>query len=184
METTTFIIDRKKFHIELLSIKKLTPKSFKAGIAQINVLPDQIELHTVGITKYFSAQTEGYVDVFVPFRLLFAYASTMTTSELKFVVKQGEIQCGSSTFSSPDVKVRPIFIADNGVLPLNANEFDLLRYAYKASESELDNFGLTKNVDKAQERLKARLTQAFDILAYYHVTYKELENLIIKKFKA
>ncbi|MEI6901393.1 MAG: hypothetical protein WCL00_16065, partial [Bacteroidota bacterium] len=160
VETTTFILERKKFHAELVSIKKLTPKFFKSGIALINVLPEQIELHTVGITKYFSAQTEGYVDVFVPLRLLFAYASTMSTSELKFEVKQGEIQCGSSIFSSPDIKIRFIFNADNGILPLNASEFDLLRYAYKASESELANFGLTKNVEKAQARLTERLSQA------------------------
>ena len=52
-----------------------------------------------------------------------------------------------------DVKIRSIFAADNGILPLNANEFDLLRYAYKASESELANFGLTRTCEKGSERL-------------------------------
>jgi len=69
-------------------------------------------------------------------------------------------------------------------MPLNANEFDLLRYAYKSSESELADFGLTEPVKKAQERFTVRLAEAIDILGYYRVTYKELENLIIKKFKA
>jgi hypothetical protein len=184
VETTTFILDRKKFHTELLSIKKLTPKFFKTGVAQINVLPDQIELHTVGITKYFSAQTEGYWDIFIPFRLLFAYSSTMSSDELKFEVRQGEIKCGGSTFSSPEIKIRPIFNANNDGMPLNANEFDLLRYAYKSSESELADFGLSEPVKKAEERLKARIAKAVDILGYYRVTYKELENLVIKKFKS
>ena len=91
METTTFILDRKKFNTELVSIKKLTPKFFKTGVAQIHVLPEQIELHVVGITKYISAQTEGYFDVFIPLRLLYAYSSTITTPELKYEVKNGEI---------------------------------------------------------------------------------------------
>lgn len=184
MEATTFTLDRKKFHTELLSIKKLTPKFFKTGIAQINVLPDQIELHTVGITKYFSAQTIGYWDVFVPIRLLFAYSSTMSSDELKFEVSQGEIKCGSATFSSPEIKVHPIFNANNEGMPLNANEFDLLRYAYKSGESELTDFGLTEPVIKARKRLDVKLAEAADILGYYHVTYKELENLVFKKFKA
>lgn len=184
MEITTFIIDRKKFHSELVNIKKLTPRFFKTGVAQINVLPDQIELHTVGITKYFLAQTERYWDIFVPFRLLFAYSSTTNATELKFEVRQGEIQYGGSTFSSPEIKIRPIFNANNEVMPVNANEFDLLRYAYKSSESELADFGLTEPVMKAQERFEARLAEAVDILGYYRVTYKELENLVIKKFKA
>jgi hypothetical protein len=177
VETTTFILDRKKFHSELVSIKKLTPKFFKTGVAQVNVLPDQIELHIVGITKYFSAQTEGYFDVFIPLRLLFAYSSTISTPELKFEVRQGEIRCGISTFTCPEIKIRPIFNANNDVMPLNANEFDLLRYAYKSSESELEDFGLTEPVKKAQGRLKTRLAEAIDILGYYRVTYKELENL-------
>jgi len=46
MESTTFTVDRKKFNNELFSIKKLTPRFFKAGIAQINVLSEQIELYT------------------------------------------------------------------------------------------------------------------------------------------
>jgi hypothetical protein len=184
VETTTFIIDRKKFHSDLLSIRKLTPKVFKMGVAQINVLPDQIELHTAGITKYFTAQTDGYWDVFVPIRLLFAYSSTMSSDELKFEIKQGEIQCGGSTFTSPEIKVRPIFNANNEVMPINANEFDLLRYAYKANESELADFGLTEPVMKARARLETRLAEAVGILGYYRVTYKELENLVLKRFKS
>jgi hypothetical protein len=184
VETTTFILDRQKFNTELLSIKKLTPKYFKTGVVQINVLPDQIELHTVGITKYLSAQTEGYCDVFLPIRILFAYSSTFSTIELKFEVKQGEIRCGDSTFTSPEIKIRPIFNADSDVMPLNAAEFDLLKYAHKVSASELADFGLTKKVKKARERLRVRLLDALVVLDQYHITYTDLENLVINKFQS
>ena len=107
----------------------------------------------------------------------------MSSDELKFEVRQGEIRCGGSTFTSPEIKLRPIFNANNEGLPINANEFDLLRYAYKANESELADFGLTEPVIKANARLEAKLTEAIGILGYYHVTYKDLEKLVIKKFK-
>ncbi len=69
-------------------------------------------------------------------------------------------------------------------MPLNADEFDLLKYAYKASESELADFGLTQKVNDAQEKLRIRLAEALVLLGNYHITYNDLENLIIKKFKA
>lgn len=181
MGTISFIVDRKKFHTELLSIKKLTPKFFKTGVAQINILPEQIELHTSGITKYIDAQTEGYFDVFIPIRLLFAYSSTMSSDELTFEVSQGEIKCGSSTISSPEIKVRPLFNTNNEALIMNPSEYDLLKYALKTTDSELADFGLTELVQKAEERLKVRLTEASAILSDYRVTYKELENLVLKK---
>jgi hypothetical protein len=183
VETTSFILDRKKFHHEMLSIKKLTPKYFKTGVAQINILPEQIEIHVVGITKYISALTEGCYDVLVPIRLLYAYSSTITTPELKFEVKPGEIRCGVSVFSSPEIKLRPIFNTNNDVMPLNADEFDLLKYAYRASESELADFGLSQKVKNAQEKLRISISEALIILGNYRITYSDLEDLIIKKFK-
>lgn len=181
LETTSFTVDRKKFHTELLTIKKLTPKYFKSGVVQINVLPEQIELHTTGITKYIDARTEGYFDVFVPIRLLYAYSSTVLTDELTFEVRQGEIHCGGAIFSSPEIKVRPIFNANNEVLTMNSTEFALLKYSSRANETELADFGLTELVQRAEERLKTRLTEATEILSYYQVTYKELEKLVLKK---
>jgi hypothetical protein len=64
----------------------------------------------------------------IPFRMP-EVIKHQSSEELKFEVGQGEIKCSDSTFTSPEIKVRPIFNANNEVMPINANEFDLLRYA-------------------------------------------------------
>jgi len=80
-------------------------------------------------------------------------------------------------------KIRGIFNTNNDVMPLNANDFDLLKYASKASPLELDDFGLTQKVKDAQEKLTIRLHEALALLDQYRITIKDLENLILQNFK-
>jgi hypothetical protein len=181
--TTTFIIDRKQLHAVLLSIKKQTPKCFKTGIVQINIPPNQIELHAAGITKYLSAQTKGYCDILVPMRLLYAFSSTMSAVKLKFKVKRGEIRCGNSTFKSSEITIRPMFNMDNEVMPMIAAEFDLLKYVYEPKASELENFKLTRKISNTREKLRSRLLEAIVMLDPYHMSYAELQNLVNSKFQ-
>lgn len=95
----------------------------------------------------------------------------------------GEVKCGDSVFTSPEIKVRPIFNTNNDVLPLNADEFDLLKFCLKANESDLNDLGLSQQVKNSKEKLRIRLTEALALLNTYRVTYADLDNLITKKLK-
>lgn len=182
MEVTEFILNRRGLHQALQAIKKLSPSYFKHGFVKINVLPEHVEIHVVGITRYLPAQTEGYYDVYLPLRLLFAMSSTFDSFEIKFIVREGELQCGNAIFSSPEIKIRNIFDTNNDIMPLNASEFDLLKYAYKATKQEIDDFGLTQRVKNAREKLDIRLCEVAALLADYGITKSEIETLIVDKF--
>jgi hypothetical protein len=181
MNKSTFTLNRKKLHAELLSIKRIAPKFFKDGIVQINVLPMQIEVHVIGVTKYLPAITEGYFDIMIPLRLLYAYTSTNKDIDIKFEVKQHELKCGDSLFSHPEIKLTNIFDTNIEELPLNYDNFDLLRYAIKANDRELANMGLTGRVKAAKMNLNTAIVEASSILSSYRITYQDLETLIFNK---
>ncbi|MCK9398985.1 MAG: hypothetical protein M0Q51_03175 [Bacteroidales bacterium] len=184
MEKTVFTVVQAVLHKELTDIKKLNPRYFKKGIAQISVLPEHLELHTVGITRYIPAKTEGYFDVFIPLRFLLAYSKIESLPVLTLEVEQGVIRCGNGILTSPEIKVNNIFNATIDELPLNADEFDLLRYALRADPREIANYGLTMKVNNARDKLRVRITEAASILEGFRVSYTDLESLIMNKLKA
>jgi hypothetical protein len=112
---------------------------------------------------------------------LFAMSLTFNTLELKFIVKEGELSCGNTIFSSPEIKIRNLFDTNNDVMPLNPQDFDLLKYAYRATVCEIADFGLTQRVKDAREKLDIRVYEALAILSDYSVTKKDLDNLILEK---
>jgi len=182
MDQSTFAVNRINFLDALKAIRKISPKLFNSGVAKINVLPEHIELHVVGITKYLKARTENYFDVYIPLRFLYSYASTLKLEELSFTVSKGQLQCGISTVSSPEIYIRDIFHASDDNMPINFDDFDLLKYASATPEEELIRIHLAMKVLKAKSRMKSNLTEALQQLKQYRITYEDLEKLITQKF--
>lgn len=166
----------------LKAIRKISPKYFNSGVAKINILPEQIELHVVGVTKYLKAKTENYLDVYIPLRFLYSYASTLKQEELSFTISEGQLQCGISTLSSPEICIRGIFQAKDDDMPINFDDFDLLKFASATTEEELIRYHLAMKVLNAKSRMKSHLTEALQHLGQYRITYEDLEQLITKKF--
>lgn len=183
MEKTIFTVVQSLLHKELTAIKKLNPRYFKKGVAQISVLPEHLELHTVGITRIIPATTEGYFDVFIPLRHLLAYSKLESLPIVTLEIEDSEIRCGTGILTSPEIRLQNIFNSTIDELPLNADEFDLLKYALRADPREIANYGLTLKVNKAKDKLRVRITEAASILEGFRVSYKDLEDLIMNKLK-
>jgi hypothetical protein len=184
MEKTVFTLSQAVLHKELVDIKKLNPRYFKKGVAQISVLPEHLELHTVGMTRHIPAKTEGYFDIFVPLRYLLAYSLIESLPIVTLEVEEGVIRCGNGILTSPEIKIKNIFNSTIDELPLNADEFELLRYALRADAREIAIYGLTMKVNNAKDKLRVRITEAASILEGFRVSYTDLENLIMNKLKA
>jgi hypothetical protein len=166
-----------------MSIKKYNKKFFATGIAKINVLPGQIEIHSVGEAKYISAKTEGFFDVHIPIKLLYAFAKTNIYGDLTIEIMNGEVSCRGAKFIYPDIMLSPLLGADNKALPFDATEYELLRYLYQAQGMKRDDFELRMEVISSQERLSERILQSYELLKHYHVTKLELEALVNQKLK-
>jgi len=184
MEKSVFTVAQSLLNKELADIKKLNPRYFKKGVAQISVLPEHLELHTVGITRCIAAKTEGYFDLFIPLRFLMAYSKIESLPIVTLEVEEGVIRCGNGILTSPEIKVKNIFNSTIDDLPLNADEFDLLKYSLRADPREIANYGLTMKVNNARDKMRVRIAEAVSALEGFRVSYTDLETLIMNKLKA
>ena len=101
----TFKVNRSELNNVLLEFKRLKNKFYETGVAKISVMLGCIEISGQGIYKTVHGETDGLSEIFVPLKLLYTYSSTCNTPSLCFKFREGEMQCGSSIYSLPKIKV-------------------------------------------------------------------------------
>jgi len=179
----SFTVKTKEIKSALNDMKRIGSKFRKASMLKITVLPDKIEIHTQGITKMLKAETEGLADILVPALLVNGYLDTASNVTIEFIFKQGELQSGSSVYTSSAIKLEEISNIPENELPINPNRLSVLRFAANKSKDEIERLNLKSSIIYAQRRLNEKIQEALECLQDYEVTYDEIYEIIQKKIK-
>ena len=179
----SFIVKTKEMKVALSDMKRISSKFKKASVLRITVLQDKIEIHLPGVTKLLKAETEGLADILVPAMLLTGYLETTSNATIEFVFKQGELQSGSSVYSSSAIKLEQVDNISKNELPINPNRLSILRFAANKSKDEIERLNLKSTITYAQRRLNEKIQEAIECLQDYEVTYDEIYEIIQKKLK-
>jgi hypothetical protein len=142
---------------------------------------EYIELITQGVVKRVKADTIGEGEISLPVTLLKNYLATSSVTLISFKFSAGELECGSSRYSSSAIEVFPIPINTPVVLPINLNRISILRYGLNYSAEEIEK--LTATVKAAKRKMKSTILESLELLEEYDVTYDDLENLVNRKIK-
>lgn len=179
----SFTVDPKVVNSNLIAIARIGGRFSKAKIIQIRICTDAIEIITQGITKRMKANTDGEADIYLPVSLLKTYLSSSSSGLVSFTFRQGELECGSSRYSSAAIEVTPVSLRPENILPINLNRISILRYGVNNSEAEIQKMGLTGTLKVATRKMKTNILEALEFLKEYEVKYEELEELVKKKIK-
>jgi hypothetical protein len=179
---TTFKVETAYLKKSLDRFKKINPRYFKEGIGKIRVMPGGVELSTVGVVEAVHGETEGFCEVFVPLKLLYAYVSEYRQEYIKFTFKEGELECGSSTFSNSQIQISTWYSKVELELTINPSDIEILILGYK-NFSDILQYNLYQRYTKAKLKLEQDITECYGILTKYGVKKCEIEEIIYSKYK-
>lgn len=179
----SFTADPKAVNSNLMAMARIRSGFYKTRIVQIRIVHDAIELMGQGITRRIKAKTEGEADVCMPIALLKSYLSSSSFGLISFTFRQGELECGSSIYTSSAIEVTPVSLKQEYVLPINLNRISVLKYGFNHSDEEIHKMQLTATVESAQRKMKTKILEALEILKEYDVKYEDLEKIVINKIK-
>ncbi len=179
----SFTADPKAINTNLMAMARIRSGFYKTKIVQIRIVNDAIELMAQGITRRIKAKTEGEADVCIPIALLKSYLSSSSFGLVSFTFRQGELECGSSIYTSSAIEVMPVSLKQEYVLPINLNHISVLKYGFNNNESEISKMQLSATVQAAKRKMKSNILEALENLKQYDVKYEDLETIIINKFK-
>lgn len=178
---TTFKVNRADINNVLLEFKRLQKKFYETGVAKIRVMPGGIEISGQGIYKTIHGETEGLSEVFVPLKLLYTYSSTCSTLIISFKFRDGEMQCGSSRYSLPKIKVETWFNSPDLELSINSDDFSILKEALLKGDEHMNKHNLGIRLREANAKLDISINGAFASLKGFKISKDELRNLVINK---
>ncbi len=169
----------KKDLTKAFSIVKVRSKQIKSdSLLRISILPDAVEFFNHGVSHKIAAETEGLADVSLPDHLLSAYISTSPLPIISFTIRPGELLCGSSIYKSPAITVDAFMSTKESPLPVNADDFTILRYCYRKDVKWLEDHYLMDTYILAQSRLNSNLKKAIECLAPYKIKVEDLKKII------
>ena len=180
---TMFKIETPEITKVLLEFKKLQKKYFETGIVKIRVMPGGIEISGQGIYKTIHGETKGLSEVFVPLKLLYSFISVCKTPTISFIFRNGELQCGSSIYSLPSIKVETWYNSPDLDLSINADDFSVLKEAMRKGDEYMKKHNLDERVRIANTKLTKSVNDAFASLKAFKVSKNEIMNLVIAKLK-
>ncbi len=178
---TSFKVETKYINTVLLEFKKLQKKFFETGNAKIRVMPGGIEISGQGIYKTIHGETDGLSEVFVSLKLLYSFSSCCKLPTISYKFRNGELECGSSVYSLPSIKVETWYNSPDLDLTINADDFSILREALLKGDEYMKKHNLEERVKIANTKLIKSVNDAYTSLKAFRITKKEIENLIIEK---
>lgn len=177
---TTFKVETAYIKKSLDRVKKFNPRYFKEGIGKIRVMPGGIEISTIGVVEAVHGETEGYCEVFVPLKLLYAYVSEYKQEHISFTIRDGELECGSSIFENSQIAISSWYSEIELEMTINPSEVEILILGHK-NFSDILKYNLYQRYTKATLKLDKDITECYGVLSKYGVTKDELEDLVAIK---
>ncbi len=180
---TSFKVEANDINKVLLEFKKLQKKFFETGNAKIRVMPGGIEISGQGIYKTVHGETDGLSEVFVPLKLLYSFSSCCKLPTISFKFRNGELECGSSLYSLPSIKVETWYNSPDLDLTINADDFSILREALLKGDEYMQKHNLGERVKISNTRLVKSVNDAYVSLKVFRITKKEIMDLIILRLR-
>lgn len=180
---TIFKINTFEINKVLLEFKRLQKKYFETGIAKIRVMPGGIEISGQGIYKSIHGETEGLSEVFVPLKLLYTFSSFCKMPTISFIVRNGELQCGSSIYSLPIIKVETWYNSPDLQLSINSDDFSILKEALLKGDESMKKHNLDERVKIANTKLIKSVNDAYASLKVFKISKNDIMNLVVAKLK-
>lgn len=183
MLKSIFSVNRKALKETISDIKNNSKKFIKTGICKISVFPTYVELSAQGFTRNLHAKANGSCELYIPFRVLYAYVTvnSASTDEILFEVSPGTLICDGSTLKLDQIKVEEIALLSGIELSFKANDFELLQAGSKFSSAEITKHNLDDKIKAAKKRLTENVNEAYEVLKIYKITMKDIELIISNK---
>lgn len=177
-----FTVARKDLLPIFRTLKKTSPKTL-TGLLKIAVLPTAIDIKTVGANWKIPAETEGLADITVPAQAVYAYVTTIASPKYTFRFTDGTMVCNTTTYSSPAIKLETFLGSADSELPVNANDYTLLRCAHQKGREWMKEYGLSVQYGSAELRIRTAITKAANLLKDFRVSRAEIEALVRQKIE-
>jgi len=171
----------KDFAKAITLIGKTIPALRKLGNVKVSVLPNDITIYAPGIEQTVKAETEGYTDMMIPFRLLYGIAKTDKRDMLILTIIDGQIDCGGYTLASSIIKLNTVFSKKEIDLPVNSAKIDILSLRARYSPEQLREYKMLLEIESAERQLEKALLQALIYLEPYGINRNDLDELIDNK---
>ncbi len=171
----------KEFAKAITLIGKTIPALRKLGNVKVSVLPNDITISAPGIEQVVKADTEGYTDMMVPFRLLYGIAKTDKRETITLTITDGQIDCGGYTLASSILKLNTVFSKKEIDLPINPTKIDILKLRAMYSPEQLREYKMLPEIESAERQLENALLQSLYHLEPYGISKNDLDELIDKK---
>ena len=180
---TTFNVETRDLNKVLLEFKRLQKKFFETGIAKIRVMPGGIEISGQGIYLTVHGETDGLSEVFVSLKLLYSFSSYCKLPRITFDFFNGKLQCGSSVYSLPSIKVETWYNSPDLDLSINSDDFSILREALLKGDEYMQKHNLGERVKMANTKLDKSVNDSYASLKAFRITKKEIMDLIILRLQ-
>ena len=177
---TSFCVAKKDLKMAL-RVMNLSIKYNSRGDMNITVLPDAVEFKNHGVTHRIAASTDGLADIVLPFKILDTYLTSSTLHKIRFKFRNGVLVYGSSTYVNNSIKVRSMFNTKVSDLPVNADNFTVLKFCNGKSRDELDKSGILAIMDFASRCLDRDIEEAVKLLKKYKVKDSDIREMIKQK---
>jgi len=176
-------VQQKALSKAINEILKFSGHKSQSPIINIKAYDNCIELSVQGAMIKISAKVEGTSNIAVPSKLILAYLQTSSMQEISFRFTAGQLECGSSIYSTNAIELMPIEVEINSELAINYNRPSILRLADTHTPEEIDAKGLTNVVRIAKIKFKNNIQEVAEILKDYEITYDEIEAFVFSKIK-
>ncbi len=176
-----FTVARKDLLPIFRTLKKTSPKTLAGGLLKISVLPTAIDIKSVGANWKVAAETEGLADITVPAQAVYAYVTTVASPKYTFRFKEGVMVCNTTTYSSSAIKLETFLSSADSELPVNADDYTLLRCAHQKGREWMKEYGLALQHDSAELRMKTAIAKTANLLKDFRVSRVEIEALVLKR---
>lgn len=179
----TFKATKKDLNRAITIVQYRNKRIKSSGLMRISVLPDAVEFFNHGVSHKVAAETEGLADVSLPDHLIEAYLDTLKLPIISFTFKPGQLICGSSIFSSPAISVEAFMSTKESPIPVNADDFTILRCCHNKEKKWLEDYELASTYKSVQSRMNYNIHKATEILALYKITAEDLKEMVRKKLE-
>lgn len=178
-----FTLVRKDLHRSMLTFKRLIKKGFDTTMCNIRIMPGGIEVSTQGIIQNIQGETEGLYEFLIPIKIIMAYTISGSNSKMSFVLRDGQIECDKSTFSSPMIKMKNWQAPPVDELPINYTDTHVIKLAYQKGPEYIQENNLQDIYKKAQNNLEIDIHSVMEILSKYELKKQDIRDVIEYRLK-
>lgn len=178
-----FTLDRKELHQALLTFKRLIKRGFDKTICTVRIMPGGIEISTPGILRNIHGETEGLYEFLVPVKIIMAYTASGSNKNMSFVLREGQMECDKSTFSSPMIKMKNWQAPPVDELPINFTDIDVIKLGHRLGTDYLKEKNLEDLYRSAMNTMELDIHSTMEILSKYEVEKDDVRSAILFRIK-